>query len=299
MLASARRPCPGTGVGEALRVKKIARGAASCGGCPGNGRAGPTFQNGYRSPSACATVRRMGEKISDAAEGPEEQRRETAASAEPVDHRGRPSSGATGGAVGQDLAQAMADLARRLQRQSDPESVMNVIVSAVPGTIPGAEEATVSLVHNRRRVLSAAFTSERARRFDELQQETQQGPCMDAMYQQQTLRVDDLATDPRWPELARRATSELGVASMLSFQLFVHANDLGALNLLARRPNAFSDESESIGLLFASHAAIAVADAQDLHHVATALNRRDVISQAKGILMERYKITAPMAFHRP
>jgi GAF domain-containing protein len=116
------------------------------------------------------------------------------------------------------------------------------------------------------------------------------------MYEQQTVRVDDLATDTRWPELARRIADELGVASMLCIQLFVHAKDLGSLNLLAHRPNAFTDESERIGLLFASHAAIALADAQDLENISTALNRRDVISQAKGILMERYKITAPTAF---
>lgn len=238
----------------------------------------------------------MREETPEPTDGPDAQHREGAESAEPADRRGRPSPGATGDAVHQDLAQALADLARRLQRQSDPLSVMQVIVAAVPGTIPGAEDATVSLVHNRKRVLSAAFTSERARRFDELQQETHQGPCLDAMYLQQTVRVDDLSADARWPQLARRATVELGVASMLSFQLFVHANDLGSLNLLAGRPNAFTDESERTGLLFASHAAIALADAQDLDNVSTALNRRDVISQAKGILMERYKITAPMAF---
>lgn len=241
-------------------------------------------------------VWRVEEKTPDTAEGPEAHRAERPERAEPGNHRGRPSRQAADAAVRQDLTQALADLARRLQRQTDPESVMQIIVSAVPGTIPGAEEATVSLVHNRRRVLSAAFTSERARRFDELQQETQQGPCLDAMYQQQTVRVDDLAADPRWPQLARRATEELGVASMLSCQLFVHANDLGSLNLLSRRPSAFTDESERIGLLFASHAAVAVADAQDLSHVATALASRDVIGQAKGILMERYKVTAPMAF---
>jgi transcriptional regulator with GAF, ATPase, and Fis domain len=200
------------------------------------------------------------------------------------------------GDTSQDLSQVLAVLAREMQRQTDAMTVMQTIVSAVRGTIPGAEEATVSLVHSRRRVVSAAATGDLARRFDLLQQETHQGPCMDAMYEQQTVRVDDLAADPRWPELARRATAELGVGSVLSFQLFVHEDDLGSLNLLARRPEAFTDESERIGLLFAAHAAIAVADAQDLDHVTTALGSRDMIGQAKGILMERYKITAEVAF---
>jgi transcriptional regulator with GAF, ATPase, and Fis domain len=223
------------------------------------------------------------------------ERPESAEDATSAERRGRPSSEASGDAVRDDVAQRLADLARHMQRQVDAPAVMDVIVSAVVGTIPGVEEGTISLVQGRRRVVSAAATSELARRFDDLQQEAQQGPCLDAMYEQQTVRVDDLTRDERWPELARRA-AELGVFSVLCFQLFVHDDDLGALNLTARRPGAFTDESERIGLLFASHAAIAVADARDLNHITTALGSRDVIGQAKGILMERYKVTADMAF---
>jgi GAF domain-containing protein len=213
---------------------------------------------------------------------------------EGAERRGRPSAKATS-AVTVSLSQRLADLARYMQRQASAQDVLDMVVSAVVGTIPGAEEATISLVRSRRRVVSAAATSDLARRFDDLQQETQQGPCLQAMYNQETIRVDDLAADPRWPELALRAT-ELGVHSMLSFQLFVEANDLGALNLLARRPGAFSDESERIGLLYASHVAVALAAAQRSTHLVTALARRDVIGQAKGVLMERYKITAEQAF---
>ena len=145
-------------------------------------------------------------------------------------------------------------------------------------------------------MVSAAATGEPARRFDELQQELGQGPCLDAMYEQATVRVDELAGDPRWPDLGRRATAELGVAGVLCIQLFVRRSDLAALTLLSRSPRAFTDESERVGLLFATHAAIAMADARDLDHVTVALTSRDVIGQAKGILMERYKITAEMAF---
>ena len=103
---------------------------------------------------------------------------------------------------------------------------------------------------------------------------------MDAMYEHETIRVDDLPSERRWPELARRIP-ELGVASMLCFQLFVAGDDLGTLNLLARRPGAFTDESERLGLLFASHAAVAVAQAQKVTHLNTALASRDVIGQAR------------------
>jgi AmiR/NasT family two-component response regulator len=46
----------------------------------------------------------------------------------------------------------------------------------------------------------------------------------------------------------------------------------------------------------ASHAALAVADAQKLHQFKDAIATRDLIGQAKGILMERYGLTAAQAF---
>jgi GAF domain-containing protein len=214
----------------------------------------------------------------------------------PTDQRGRPSAQATGSAAVQhDLPQRLADLARDLQRQLSSDAVMETIVAAVVGTVPGAEEASISLTQGRRRIVSAVATGDLPRRLDDAQQETGQGPCLAAMYEHETVRVDDLRTDPRWPVLAQRAGS-LGVASMLCFQLFAAGDDMGALNLLARRPGAFTDESERIGLLFASHAAVAVAQARKLNHLDTALASRDLIGQAKGVLMERYKITADQAF---
>jgi hypothetical protein len=83
---------------------------------------------------------------------------------------------------------------------------------------------------------------------------------------------------------------------MLSFQLWVEGDNLGALNLYAREPHSFSEESEQIGLLFVSHAAVAMAGSQKQDQMTAALATRDLIGQAKGILMERYKIDAQKAF---
>ncbi len=76
----------------------------------------------------------------------------------------------------------------------------------------------------------------------------------------------------------------------------MHRDTLGALNLLAHAPSAYTDESEHVGLLLASHAAIAAADAHHFESVRSALVNRDVIGQAKGILMERFKLTSDQAF---
>ena len=209
--------------------------------------------------------------------------------------RGQPSTSDTGTAVADLLAEGMSGLARDLDEQDDPDAMLAAIVAAAVAMIPGVEEGSISVVRARQQVTSQAATGELPVQVDAIQEETQQGPCLDAAYEQQTVRVDDLATEGRWPLFAQRA-SAAGAASMLSLQLYVEGDNLGALNLYARTPDAFTDESEQVGLLFAAHAAIAYAAVRKETQLAQALVRRDVIGQAKGILMERYKISGERAF---
>ena len=118
---------------------------------------------------------------------------------------------------------------------------------------------------------------------------------MDAVYRERVVSVPDMAGETRWPHFAARA-AEMGAASMMSLQLWVEGGNLGALNLYGRTPNRFTEESEDIGLLFVSHAAVAMAGAQKLDELAKSIDTRDIIGQAKGILMERHKIDAQRAF---
>lgn len=209
--------------------------------------------------------------------------------------RGQPSTFDTGTAHVELLAEGMSALARDLEEEDDPDTMLAAIVAAAVAMIPGVEEGSISVVLARRQVSSQAPTGELPVQVDAIQEETQQGPCLDAAYQHQTVRVDNLATEDRWPLFAQRA-SATGAASMLSLQLYVEGDDLGALNLYARTPNAFTDESEQVGLLFAAHAAIAYVGARNEAQLAQALVSRDLIGQAKGILMERYQINGDHAF---
>ena len=193
------------------------------------------------------------------------------------------------------LAIRLGDIARELQQQEDPDSVMAGIVHAALELVPHAAEASVSLVTGRRTLDSRAASSDLPRRVDALQSETGQGPCMEASYEKRVVSVPDLSTDTRWPDFSRQAF-ELGARSMLSFQLFVDGDHLGALNLFGNDVGVFDAESERIGALVAAHAAVAVAGSQQVSQLTLALDTRDLIGQAKGILMERYKITAQQAF---
>ena len=210
--------------------------------------------------------------------------------------RGEPSADYTGETSGwNELAEKLSDLSRTLQDTKDVEGTLKAIVRAAADTVPGVEHASISSVVKRREVRTLAATGDLPRAVDQAQYDTSQGPCLDSLYEQQTVRLPDMATETRWPEFAAQA-HEVGLGSMLAIQLYVTGEDLGALNLHSTQPDAFTDESEQVGLLFASHAAVAIAGAQDQEQLRTAVNSRDLIGQAKGILMERYKISAHEAF---
>lgn len=210
--------------------------------------------------------------------------------------RGRPSDDYGGHPVDVHvLAEKFGELARQLQDEKDVENTLSAIAHAATGTVPGAEHASISSVRRRREVHTRASTSELAEQVDQAQYDTGQGPCLHTLYVQRSVRLSDMKTDQRWPDFAARA-SDLGVASMLAVQLYVAGENLGALNLHSSRASAFDDESEQVALLFAAHAAVALAEAETVDHLQTAVLSRDLIGQAKGILMERYKITGQEAF---
>jgi GAF domain-containing protein len=198
-------------------------------------------------------------------------------------------------AAASDLASRLSDLARELQHEDDADAMLAGIVHAALELVPHAADASISLVLGRRKIMSRAASSELPRRVDALQSETGQGPCLDASYEERIVNVADLSTESRWPDFSRRAF-DLGARSMLSFQLFVDGDHLGALNLFGKDVGVFDAESERIGTLVAAHAAVAVAGSKQVTQLAQALDTRDLIGQAKGILMERFKITAQQAF---
>lgn len=205
------------------------------------------------------------------------------------------SGGQPGTTVDGDLASKLSELARSLQDQEDLEATLATMVSAVLDLVPGAAEASISVVEARRTISSHAPSSDLPLDIDRLQEKTGEGPCMDAAWEEKIVRVPDFHTEDRWPAFAPAAAAA-GAQSSLSFQLWVEADNLGALNIYGNAPGAFDEESEQIGLLVAAHAAVAFADAQQISGLKEALATRDLIGQAKGILMERYKITDQQAF---
>ena len=193
-----------------------------------------------------------------------------------------------------DLAQRLEDLAVNLQDQDDTEATLHAVVTGALDLVPGVRWAGVSLVDGR--TVQARVPSDPiVEKLDSLQAELDEGPCLTALREHRTVRVDDMASDHRWPRYCRAAAAH-GARSMLSIQLSVPRKKFGALNLYGGEPGLFAADSMLAGDLLAQHASVALSSAESESQFAAALASRDCIGQAKGIIMERFKINAQDAF---
>ncbi|MDL5159482.1 GAF and ANTAR domain-containing protein [Actinomycetospora termitidis] len=202
--------------------------------------------------------------------------------------------------VGAELARTLEDAARRLLERGpgDEEGVQHTLGLIVQGairTVPHVDQAGISLVRRGGKVEAHVPSSEVVRDLDVLQNELREGPCLDSIWYEQRTLIDDMGAADRWPRYSA-AARDRGVGSLMSFQLFASTGSAGALNLYAARPHVFDEGSADIGALFASQAALALHGAQRIEGLHTALSSRDVIGQAKGILMERFGVGQSRAF---
>jgi len=193
------------------------------------------------------------------------------------------------------LADELSDLARGLYHADAPDDVLREAVQAAIDLVPGAEAGSVTALVGGKHVEHKAESSTLPARVDSVMSELDQGPCLDALLLRRIIRVDDMSRETRWPDFAPRA-AELGARSMLAFPMFVEDDSLCALNLYADQAHAFTDESEHVGRLLAAHAAVAYSGAQREEHLLAAIETRDLIGQAVGLLMERYSISADRGF---
>ena len=199
------------------------------------------------------------------------------------------------------LVKLHEDLARVVLVGRDPGDVLRDITCVARRAVPDAEAASITLIRGDK-AFTAAYDGQMAMDADELQYKRGYGPCLDAGLAGQVLLIEDMATDQRWPKYSRRAAAH-GIRSSLSVPLPFQSTTIGALNTYASTPHAFREDDCAVAERVASWIALAISNAdgaahtmQELEQLQTAMKSRRVIEQAKGILMERYKVTEGQAF---
>jgi hypothetical protein len=179
------------------------------------------------------------------------------------------------------------------------ETTTHVLELAV-STISGCDFAGI-FISETDGVTTAMQTDPLVDEIDDLQCGTGEGPCLDAIKNHRIYYADNLVSDARWPHFGPAATSA-GIESALALPVVTYGNE-GALNLYARRTEAFGAEDHGKAAVLASLSGLALSAAQS-HEIkdrragslAASLRTREIIGQAQGMLMERERISATSAF---
>jgi GAF domain-containing protein len=197
--------------------------------------------------------------------------------------------------------EVLEQLGRLSLREHTMQSLLQSVADLTKRVMPGNPEASVSLLINDKPSTVVA-TGKLATDCDESQYGRGYGPCLHAASTGELVEIADAQTETRWRDYVQRAI-EHGALASLSVPLPISEGIGGALNIYAREANAFDEESRSVATRFAPYAGVAAAnmyayeDARDMaDNYLRALESRAVIDQAKGILMERHKLTADLAF---
>lgn len=204
----------------------------------------------------------------------------------------------------QDTLQTELSELRGMLLSSDTlETTLGHVAEIAVRGIPACDGAGVSLFEGDK-LRTAAASSPFVQRVDAVQYSSGEGPCLDTIRTGEPRRTERLDEDSRWPDFGPAAVAE-GLVSCLSLPLTIgNHGTAGALNLYSEI-GPFQDIDEEIGNKFVGPASVTIANArayakaqeltEQLHE---ALESRDIIGQAKGIIEAREGCTPEQAFKR-
>lgn len=174
--------------------------------------------------------------------------------------------------------------------------MLRELIEGAARSVPGAQYAGITVTQKRRRSQTASATHRYPVMLDEIASRHKQGPCLAAAAMRESVRIDDLQADNRWPLYRDEALRQTPIRSILSYGMFREGATTAALNFYAEPANAFDDGSVDLGLIFATHTALVWNMTRRDQQFRNALLSRDIIGQAKGRLMERFDVDAEKAF---
>jgi GAF domain-containing protein len=168
--------------------------------------------------------------------------------------------------------------------------------------ILGAGGAGVSVTDRDGNLKFVTATSQPILEIEQVQEETQDGPCVAAFTTRQAVVVSDISARSEWTtyvETARR----LGLSAVVGFPLAHGDASVGAMNIYSFQPREWSEDDLDILQVIADMATAYLSRTSELaetkqlaDQLQRALNSRIVIEQAKGIVASQKGITVDEAF---
>ncbi|MEI2766391.1 MAG: GAF and ANTAR domain-containing protein [Dermatophilaceae bacterium] len=195
-------------------------------------------------------------------------------------------------------AKAFAALAERVYATGDSAQVYRAVVDLAPVVVDGCDHACIMLL-SRGVITTAAATSPVAAAIDDFEKALGEGPCLDAILDEQPQCDPDIATGSPWPRLAARVLRDTAVRGMIGFRLLVDGRKEGALNLFSETPGAFTATSldqASVVAAFASVVLMTTSARQQAKDLSAGLASNREIGKAVGLLMAAHRVTEQEAF---
>jgi GAF domain-containing protein len=202
-----------------------------------------------------------------------------------------------------DVHQALLELGKLRFGEMSIESGIREVVHTTHAMFD-VDGAGLMLADGDRHLRSVAASDERFRHLEDLQVEHQEGPCVDAFENKELVGAEDLTDDQRWP-LFSGAAVERKVRAVLASPLPYNQDAVGVVAVLSEDRRPWSPEGELALLAFTDLAALLIAammQGEEQSGLALqlqgALDSRQVIEQAKGVLMERHSLAPRAAYDR-
>lgn len=194
-----------------------------------------------------------------------------------------------------EVAAAMRSLTERVAQETTRRGPLEVLVAVAVEGVPGARWASVSMRRGEH-FTTTASTADEAVRADLLQYDIGSGPCVDAVLEDSIYVTGDVRSEQRWSEWGQRVNAEVGVNSVFSQRLHLqgHDNVVAGLNIYSDAPNAFDRQAVGVGLILATHGALALSQmlaTRRAGNLAKALQSNREIGVAMGILMQQHHFT--------
>lgn len=191
------------------------------------------------------------------------------------------------------LAVTLREFARTMVTDFSKEEILDGLVNRIASEMP-ISAAGVTLITPERGPRYAAASDAAALRFEQLQSELDDGPCVQAYETGQACLVPDLAAEDRFPQYCA-AARDAGLQAAFAFPLHYDRTPLGALDLYRTNPGGLPstviEEAQILADVVSAYLVNAQARA-DLKEAAIRLQaeaRRDPLTGLanRGLLMER------------
>lgn len=137
------------------------------------------------------------------------------------------------------LSEVLAEFARTLATDFPIQGILDHLVDRIVDVMP-IDAAGVTLISPSSELRYIASSDESALRFERLQSELGEGPCLAAHATDGPICIPDLAEDGRFPRFAARALEE-GLVAVFTFPLRDGEHGLGALDLYRKSAGPLAD----------------------------------------------------------